>query len=370
MTDVLIACDMIVGSGPSVLKTVRPGLTTTVLNVDVSPTGDFQSNKNIDLGEPKMHASIVDAISGSALFELHASTLATELTGDSIGTNLLLLGYAAQKGLLPLSLASIQEAIRLNGTFVEGNLRTLALGRLAAHSPDALDRELAGAAKPVALATVDDVLASRTRLLSAYQDERYAGSYAQFVADIRRRVQARQIKAGENFTRQVALTLGRLMAYKDEYEVARLYTDPTFAQRMREQFSGDFKMTFHLAPPTLPGTDIDGRPKKRAFGRWFLIVFKLLTALKGLRGTPFDPFGYTTERRLERRLIVDYRALIARIVDQLDRTNLAAAIELAQAAAQITGYGPIKIASVKAYEAKLSNLLLAFESASVQSRAA
>jgi indolepyruvate ferredoxin oxidoreductase len=370
MTDVLIACDMIVGSGASVLKSVRPGHTAAILNVDVSPTGEFQSNKNIDLGEHTLRAAIVQAIEGAALFEIHASALASELTGDSIGTNLLLLGYATQKGLLPLSLASIQEAIRLNGTFVEGNLRTLALGRLAAHAPQALDRELAGIAKAVPLTTVDDVLASRTRLLSAYQDARYAGTYVDFVTGIRRRVQARQIKAGEEFTRQVALTLARLMAYKDEYEVARLYTDPTFKQRLREQFSGDFKLTFHLAPPTLPGTDIDGRPKKRAFGEWILPVFKLLAALKGLRGTLFDPFGYTAERRLERRLIADYRALIDQIVDRLDHTNLSTAIELAQAAAQIAGYGSIKTDAVKAYEIKLDALRQAFESSSMRSRAA
>ena len=140
MTDVLIACDMIVGSAPAVLKTVRPGHTAAILNTDVAPTGEFQTNKNLDLGEARMRAAILDAIDGGPLFDLHASKLATDLTGDSIGTNILMLGYAAQKGLLPVSIASIQEAIRLNGTFVEGNLRTFALGRLAAHAPEVAAR--------------------------------------------------------------------------------------------------------------------------------------------------------------------------------------------------------------------------------------
>src|SRR5690606_20637532 len=146
------------------------------------------------------------------------SRIATELTGDSIGTNILMLGYAAQKGLLPVSLASIEEAIRLNGTFVEGNLRTLALGRLLAHNPEALAKELETQPETVPLETVDDVLASRTRLLTAYQDAAYAEAYRRFVEAIRQRVAG--IAGGEAFTREVALTLARLMAYKDEYEVA------------------------------------------------------------------------------------------------------------------------------------------------------
>ena len=149
MTDVLIACDMIVGSGPTVLKTVRPGRTAAILNTDVAPTGEFQSNKFLDLGEAQLRQAIIDALDGGPAFDLHASKLATDLTGDSIGTNILMLGYAAQQGLLPLSLASIEEAIRLNGTFVEGNLRTLALGRLAAHDPGALAVELDGKADEV-----------------------------------------------------------------------------------------------------------------------------------------------------------------------------------------------------------------------------
>jgi len=310
-----------------------------------------------------MRASILEAIGAGRLFEFPASKLATALTGDSIGTNVLMLGYAAQRGLLPLSLASIREAIRLNGTFVEGNLRTFALGRLAAHAPDALARELDGQTDAVPLATVDDVLASRTRLLTAYQDERYAGAYRDFVNDIRGRVKRRQLRDGDVFVREVALTLARLMTYKDEYEVARLYTDPRFMQRMRDQFSGDFTLTFHLAPPLLPGRDASGRPGKRAFGGWILPLFRILAALKGLRGTAFDPFGYTAERRMERRLIEDYRALVSGIADRLDQSNLPAAIELARAAADIGGYGPVKDASVSAYQSRLKGLLGAFEAA-------
>jgi indolepyruvate ferredoxin oxidoreductase len=361
MTDVLLACDAIVGAGATVLKTVRPGRTAAVLNTDVAPTGEFQSNKKLDLDEQRLRKAIASALDGGPLLELAASRLTTELTGDSIATNILMLGYAAQKGLLPLNVASLEEAIRLNGSFVEGNLRSFALGRLAAHDPDALLRELGAPRELVPLATADDVLASRTRLLTAYQSAGYAQRYTEFIADIRKRVAARPVKDGERFVREVALTLARLMAYKDEYEVARLYSDPVFAQRLREQFAGDFKLQFHLAPPMLPGSDGSGRPKKRVFGAWMMTAFRLLAPLRFLRGTVLDPFGYTRERRMERRLIADYRALILGVVDRLDERNLAAAVELAAAAADIAGYGPVKDAAAKSYAERLPGLIAAFE---------
>jgi indolepyruvate ferredoxin oxidoreductase len=213
---------------------------------------------------------------------------------------------------------------------------------------------------------VDDVLASRTKLLTAYQDGNYADRYRGFVEDIRGRMSGMQIK-GDLLAREVALTLARLMAYKDEYEVARLYADPRFMQRMREQFSGSFRMKFHLAPPLLPGRDASGRPKKREFGSWALSAFRVLALMKGLRGTAFDPFGYTHERRVERRLIEDYRALITRVVERLDTSNIGAAVEIARAAGEIGGYGLVKDASVAAYEAKLPTLLAAFETATARS---
>jgi len=370
MTDLLIACDMIVSSGAAVLRTTRPNRTAAILNTDVSPTGEFQSRNDMDLGDERMRTAIAEALDGGPLFAVPAAKLAVELTGDSIATNVLMLGYAAQQGLLPVSLASIEQAIRLNATAVDSNLRALAVGRVAAHSSQALARALGDKPDSVALASVEEVLESRTRLLTSYQDARYAETYRQFVQDVRRRVQARHLQGAEAFVRQVAVTLARLMAYKDEYEVARLYTDPKFMQRLRDQFEGDFTLTFHLAPPLLPGQDAGGRPKKRRFGVGTLSLFRLLAALKRLRGTVFDPFGHTAERRSERRLIGDYRALIDRIAGDLDPSNLPAALELAAAAARIAGYGPVKDAALKAYEEQLPSLLQAFESARSQPRAA
>jgi indolepyruvate ferredoxin oxidoreductase len=364
MTDLLIGCDMVVSSGEAVLKTLHSARSTVILNTDVAPTGDFQSNKDLQLDDGAMRTAIHAAAGGERLFELAASSLATELTGDSIGTNIFMLGYAAQKGLLPLTLPAILEAIRLNGSFVEGNLRTFALGRLAAHAPYALAPEIGsqGTTK-VPLETVDACLDSRTRLLTAYQDERYANTYRGFVNSLRNRPEVRRLAEGDAFVREVALTLARLMAYKDEYEVARLYTDPSFMRSVHAQFSGDFELTFHLAPPALPGRDSSGRPKKRAFGPWVMHLFKLLTSLRRLRGTPFDVFGYTAERRMERRLIGDYKDLVSRIVGRLSAANIPVAMQLAHAASQIAGYGPVKMASVKVYDLKVDALSDSFDKA-------
>jgi len=368
MTDLILACDMIVASGAEVLKTVRPGATTAIVNADVTPTGEFQTNRKMDLGETRLEHVIRDALDGGDLFSLHASKLATDLTGDSIATNVLMMGYAVQKGLLPVSLASIEEAIRLNGTFVKGNLRTLAIGRVAAHAPEALAMELTEKTDHAHLETVDGVIESRTKLLTEYQNERYADRYVTFVREIERRVAAKLQNGGDALVREVALTLARLMAYKDEYEVARLHSDPGFWQRLRTQFSGDFKVRFHLAPPMLPGRDASGRPKKREFGQWMLPAFRVLKSLRGLRGTRFDVFGYTHERRRERRLIDEYRALIETIVDRLDASNLTTAIDLAAAAADIRGYGPVKEASITEYEARRRQLLSVFTPATPKSQ--
>ncbi len=361
-TDLLLAADLIVGAGAPVLGTVRPGHTAAVLNTDVLPTGEFQSNKTVDLGAARLRETIARALDGGAVHELDASDLAARLTGDSIRGNILLLGCAAQQGLLPLSLASVEEAIRLNGAFVERNLHAFALGRLAAHDPAGLAAAIGPHAEPPApLDTVEDVLASRSALLVEYQDDAWARRYVDFVTDIHARVATHSLADGDTFAREVALSLGKLMAYKDEYEVARLYSHPDFMAGLRAQFAGDIKLTFNLAPPALPGTDASGRPKKRRFGSWMLPAFGLLRHGKRLRGTALDPFGYFKERRVERALIEDYRALVLDVVARLDENNLATGVALAAAAQDIAGYGPVKHASIEAYRERVAQLRAAFD---------
>jgi indolepyruvate ferredoxin oxidoreductase len=199
-------------------------------------------------------------------------------------------------------------------------------------------------------------------LLTKYQSANYAQTYRAFVEDIRKRVAAHNVAGGEKFVREVALSLGKLMYYKDEYEVARLFTDPKFMERLREQFAGDFKISFNLASDMLlPARDAAGHPKKRNLGPWILTAFKWLAPFKFLRGTPFDPIGYLPERKLERRLIIEYRDLINRIVDKLDQTNFETGVEIANAAIDIGGYGHVKEASVKRYETRLKSLLDTFD---------
>lgn len=343
MTDLILGCDLIVTSGADVLKTVRPGTTHVIVNTDVTPTGAFQTNRDLVIDEPGMLKAVEMALGDvSRLMRIPASQLATSLTGDSIATNVLMLGYAAQRGLLPVSVGSLETAIALNGTFVKGNLRTFALGRLAAHAPEALREERATVQTDTGPQTLEPLLAHRVRLLSDFQSPGYAKRFVQTVRAIERLVAAKQIPGGDRLVLQVAHTLSRLMAYKDEYEVARLHADPAFWQRLREQFSGDFKVKFHLAPPMLPGRDAGGRPRKREFGAWMLPVFRLLRHGKVLRGTFLDPFGYTHERRQERQLIADYQALVLRTVEQLTAANFDAALALVAAADDIRGYGPVK----------------------------
>jgi indolepyruvate ferredoxin oxidoreductase len=282
-----------------------------------------------------------------------------------------MVGYAAQKGLLPVPLASIEEAIRLNGANALGNLRTLALGRMVAHAPESFadaDPETEVSAR---LATLEGVIDSRMQLLTDYQDGHYARLYLDFVREIEAKMTGRGVQGAGAFVRAVALTLGRLMAYKDEYEVARLQTDPVFRKALASQFEGKYRLTFHLAPPLLSRPDRrTGRPAKWAFGGWIMPAFALLRRLKCLRGTVFDIFGYSRERRDERALVDEYRILIREIVDQIDGRNLDAAIAVARAAGEVRGYGPVKQANLATYRDCLPRLLAGLQPAAAVPEAA
>ncbi|HDS1738636.1 indolepyruvate ferredoxin oxidoreductase family protein [Pseudomonas putida] len=357
MTDLILGCDLIVTAGADVLKTVRPGSTHVIANTDVTPTGAFQTNRDMVIDQSGMIKAVEMALgSASRLLQLPASNLATALTGDSIATNIFMLGYAAQQGLLPVRVRSLEKAIVLNGTFVKGNLRVFKLGRLAAHAPEALRAEQPTGQVDPAEQTLEHQVAQRIRLLSDYQSPRYAKRYADWVRSLEQQVATLRIPGAEKLVLQAARTLARLMAYKDEYEVARLHADPAFWTRLHEQFSGKFKVKFHLAPPMLPGRDASGRPRKREFGAWMLPVFRALQHGKRLRGTPFDPFGYTHERRQERQLIGDYQALVSRTLQQLTSQNLDVALALLSAADDIRGFGPVKEQALSNYRKRCDEL--------------
>lgn len=368
-SDVILACDAIVGSSQDVLKTIDPAHTQVIVNSDVTPTGEFQRNRDASYDDHALIAAIERALRGGALDQLHASALSTAFMGDSIGTNVLMLGYAVQKGLLPLSAGSIEEAIRLNGTFVKGNLRIFAIGRLAAIAPEELSRMIAPAPAKLEDMGLEEIIASRTALLTEYQNATYAAQYVDFVRQAERSVAQRGLDGGDLLVREIAITLARLMAYKDEYEVARLHTDPRFWERLREQFDGDLDVTFHLGSPLLlSGRDAQGRPKKRALsGKWVLPLFRFMARFKGLRGTALDPFGYAAERRMERGLIADYRTMMSQVLEGLNAANLYHAIELAGAATEVRGYGPVKEDAFHAYEKRKADLLASIMAARTDS---
>lgn len=358
--DVVIACDLIVGSGPDVLALTRPD-TRILANEDVVPTGEFQTNRNMDLTATRFLSAIGKRVDPANIETLRAGTLASRLLGDTLFTNLMMVGFAAQKGLLPVSLASIEEAVRLNGVAAKANLNALSLGRLAAADADALfDIADAGLHEAKPLHTLAEITASRAALLEKFQNEAWANTYRIFLDEIGTTLRTREIVDPEPLLTETAKNLGKLMAYKDEYEVARLYSDPAFLASLRDQFSGEAKLKLNLGAPYLslfrkdPKTH---RPKKVAVGPWIFPLFRLMAKLKGLRGTPFDLFGYQAERRMERALIAEYRALIHDVIATVTPATMPIALELAASAELIAGYGPVKDTGVQVYRARVAELL-------------
>jgi indolepyruvate ferredoxin oxidoreductase len=364
--DVLIACDLVVGSAPDVLALARPE-THVVANEDVTPTGEFQTNRNLDLTASRFLAAIVRRVSPENIATLRAGALATRLLGDSIFTNLMMVGFAAQKGLLPVSLGAIEQAIRLNGVAAKANLNALALGRLAAHgSIDLFDLADAPAQEPHLPRTLAEVTESRAKLLTAYQDEAYAAEYRAFLDEVAATLRARGVGDGEAFLTEVARGLGKLMAYKDEYEVARLYGDPAFLRALGDQFTGKPRLKVNLGSPLISWRKDarTGRPKKVALPGWLVLpAFRLLARFKGLRGGALDPFGWQADRRLERALIGEYRDLIRGVAARVSPGTLHTAVEIAAAAELVAGYGPVKEQGVAAFRARIAELLPKFDEA-------
>jgi indolepyruvate ferredoxin oxidoreductase len=365
--DVLLGCDLVVSSGQEALRTIRPGRGHAVLNTDVHPTAQFQANQKIQFKAEDLLRTIESVTGTDRLHVVAGTSLATRLMGDSVATNLFMLGFAMQIGSIPLSLESIREAIRLNGVAVKANLLTLDWGRLAAHDLEKT-RTLAGAiAEPRGSdrlsSSLDELIARREQLLTDYQDAAYARRYRELVEEVRQ-VERNRIGPSTQLTEAVARNLARLMAYKDEYEVARLYTNGDFERRVREQFDGSFELRFHLAPPLLARRDpVTGEPRKLTFGPRMLTVFRLLARFKWLRGTKLDIFGYTAERRRERLLVDEYISLVREILAELSPANHTTALTLASMPEEIRGFGHVKDLSIAAYEKHRERLLGEFKQA-------
>jgi indolepyruvate ferredoxin oxidoreductase len=358
--DLVIAADEVVAAAKETMTLCESSRTRGVINSHLIPTADFILNRDFNFQSRKVNHVLESALRGDSSF-LDFTGPAETLLGDSIATNMMMLGFAYQKGLLPLAAAAIEQAIEVNGVAIKMNTQAFRLGRLAAADPARIVAMMKGqdetaTAKTLDAMSLDEIIAHRSALLGEYQNERLAGRYRKLVSQVRNAVLDRGF--GEELPRAVAINYAKLLAYKDEYEVARLYTDGRFEKQLRDQFDGDYKISFNLAPPLLGGArDALGRPRKRAFGAWIVPVFRVLARMRFLRGTAFDIFGYSAERGLERDLIAGYEKDVAHILSILSPLTLDTSIEILSLPDRVRGYGPVKekaVADAKVRYAQLA----------------
>ena len=359
--DLILGCDLVTSAAEKVLAGASPERTHAVLNTAEIMPASFTQKPDLKIPSEEMRIKIETRVMKGEAHAIDATRIATQLLGDSIASNLFTLGFAYQKGLVPLQASSIEQAIRLNGQAVKMNLDAFLWGRRAAHDFAAVEKIVEPKKPAAADETLDDMVARRSAFLASYQNEDYAKAYRDFVTKVRGH-ESEVAPKSEALARAVARYLFKLMAYKDEYEVARLYTDGSFAKELGKRFKGG-RLTFHLAPPILAKVDpVTGVPRKMTFGPWMMPAFRLLAAAKFLRGTAFDPFGRSHERRTERALIGDYRAMLDELLKTLSAENMALATEIASIPEQIRGYGHVKERHLKLAKGRESELLAAYRS--------
>ncbi len=358
--DLVIAADEVVAAAKDTISLCKSGRTFGVINTHLIPIADFILNRDFNFQSRKVNHVLETALrKDSSFFDF--TKPAETLLGDSIATNMMMMGYAYQKGLLPLTAKAIEQAIEVNGVAIKMNTQAFQLGRLAAVDPARLVAMMKGQDETVApkmqdAMSLDEIIAHRGVLLADYQNEKLAERYRKLVKQVRDA--ARDGGFGDELPRAVAVNYAKLLAYKDEYEVARLYTDGRFEKQLRDQFDGDFKISFNLAPPLLAGKpDALGRPGKRAFGAWMMPLFKLLAGLRGLRGTALDVFGYSADRKLERELIAGYEKDVTAVLGALSPVTLDTAIELLSLPDRIRGYGPVKEKAARDAQARHGQLV-------------
>ena len=358
--DVLIGCDEIVSASADALSRVRNGHTAAVINSAHTPTAEFVSNPDWQYPTASVERDLLSALGNQCNF-LSASALAVRLMGDSIFTNSLVLGYAWQKGWLPLSRAALIRAIGLNNVAVENNTRAFEWGRVAAHDANMIPvpEHKAEVVKLHFPETLKDIIAARSQLLTEYQDAAYASRYREALSKFEARESA--VLGSSSLSVIAAKNLAKLMAYKDEYEVARLHTSTKFMDLLREQFEGepgvDYKINYHLAPPMIAKKDSQGHLQKSQYGQWMLGAFKLMRRFKSLRGGWMDVFSKTAERRQEQQLITDYMQLLDDLAQCLDKRNVDNTRALLELPQSIRGYGHVKEANMEKAARERANLL-------------
>jgi indolepyruvate ferredoxin oxidoreductase len=359
--DALIGCDLVVSSSPKASMTYQRNHTRALVNTAEMLTGDFIRHRDASLRREDRIEAIASALGEDRLTTVDANNLAENLMGDTIYANVLLLGCAWQAGLVPVSLIALLRAIELNGVKTDANKRAFTWGRLAAANPDALAILMAGNEADFD-ETLEKTITRRRDFLVEYQNEALARRYVALVE--KARAAESRVSTGDEFAMAVARSYFRLLSYKDEYEVARLHTSKKFLNSIRRDFGDNAKLRFHLAPPILnAGVDARGRPLKKEFGAWMLPVFRLLTKMRGLRGTSFDVFGRTAERRMERALVAEFEQLLDEVLPALRADNVDQASSFVRHYLDIRGYGSVKEESVRKVrdqvEAGLHELLTA-----------
>ena len=361
--DLVLACDMVVAAGYDTLSKIDGGTTRAVVNTHRAPTGAFTQNADLVFPEQELEQRIADATGPDATELVDGTRLATALLGDSIATNVFMLGFAWQRGLVPLSAAAIERAIELNAVAVDANKKAFLWGRRAAHDVDQVSRLAAPTdlqPQPIAERTLDELIDHRAGRLAVYQNQALADRYRAFVDRVRT-AEAAVDPTATKLTEAVARYHYKLLAVKDEYEVARLFADGAFKAQVERQFEGDYKLRFHMAPPLFaPRDPKTGEPQKQTFGPWMLPVLGLLASLRGLRGTWLDPFRHIADHRLAHRVRRDYEATIDALLPDLTRANLATAVEIAALPERIRGYGHIRRDHLAKVEADQARLLAAY----------
>lgn len=359
--DLVLACDLLVAAGAPALSRIGAARTRVIANAYVQPPASFVLDTGIDLSTtPSLTA--IRRVVGDRVETIDATRIATRTMGDSIYANLFMLGLAWQKGAIPVGLAAVKRAIELNGAAVPANLRAFALGRLAAVNRQAFDFAAGHAqtATPPAQSPAELIADRRSRLV-AYQNEAYATRYDRLVAAADS-ADRRFGHADRRLATAIARNLHKLMAYKDEYEVARLYSDGTFTRKLANALEGGARREIHLSPPLFARRDpVTGLPRKYAFGPWMFKAFGVLARFKGLRGTPLDPFGYTAERRRERGLITQYESDMMTAIGKLSPHNVDTVLALAELPDTIRGFGHVKDRNLAAAEPKRMALLAALD---------
>ncbi len=363
--DLLLGCDIIVSTSPENLGKLSASRTTAIVNSHVAPTSDFANDPDLDLSTSGMEDAIRQGAGDDSHF-VNAARLATALLGDAIYTNPFLMGFAFQLGRLPVGYGAVMRAIELNGRAVEANRRAFQWGRLAAHDLPAVEEAarpaLRGgqAARFERLDRLEDIVGHRSALLVDYQNEAYSRRYRERVERVAQREREVTGEPGE-LAKAVARYYAKLMAYKDEYEIGRLWSGTAFQEQLDAEFEGDYRVQVHLAPQLFFPRDPDtGRARKYALGIWAIRALGLLSKLKFLRGTVLDVFGWTAHRRRERELIGEYEHTVDELIDGLSKDNLDLAVEIASLPEHIRGFDTVKDRHLEETQGKREELLAAF----------